>query len=194
MHHLYDGLSSFPSVVCQTLSLVRSVCRISEGAEGAFCWRGRTVAVSITCVESSVWLLLNSKLKRIRQVLFCRDAPCCASCRPCCLPFTCQASGWDHLPTDSCSFTRTAALWKAVPNSSYGCSSPVVLAVHLLPGGEKYSHCLRRRYLKLCREVFHSAGSKWHLAATTTPWICWIHLSLCTRIEILLKMFLCMRF
>lgn len=114
MYHLYSpktGISSFPSVVCQTLSLVRSVQRISEGTEGASHWRGRTVAVSSTCVEKQSVAPLEFKTQKDPggSVLHrCALRGC--SCWPCCLPFTCLALGWEHLPADSCPFTSIAAL------------------------------------------------------------------------------------
>lgn len=147
MHHLCSprtGISSFPSVVCQTLPLVRSLwLDLSEGTEGVSRWRGRTVAVSSTCVwEHPVASLEFKTQKDLGVFVLQRCALRGCGCWPCCLPFTCLAPSWDHLPADSCPFTRIAALWKAVPNSSCGCSSPLVLAVQLLPGGEKY-----RQYL-----------------------------------------------
>lgn len=78
MRHLCSprtGISSFPSVVCQTLSLVRSVCRISKRtkvfpAGEAGLWQSAALVW-----RSTLWLQSNSKLNRIWEFLFCRDVP-----------------------------------------------------------------------------------------------------------------------
>lgn len=115
MHHLCcprTGISSFPSVVCQTLSLVRSLwLDLSEGTEGFSRWRGRTVAVGSTCMEEHPVASLKFKTQKNLGVFVlqrCGLRGC--SCWLCCLPFTCLAPSWDHLPADSCPFTRIAAL------------------------------------------------------------------------------------
>ena len=114
MHHLYSpktGISSFSSVVCQSLSVVRSVRRISEGTEGASRWRGRTVAFSNTCVEKQRVASLEFKTQKDpggSVLQRCALRGC--SWWPRCLPFTCPAPGGDHLPADSCPFARIAAL------------------------------------------------------------------------------------
>jgi len=108
-------------------------------SEGASHWRCRTVAVSSTCVGKQTVASLEFKTQKDPggSVLHrCALRGC--SCWPCYLPFTCVAPGWDPPPADSCPRTRTAALRRTVSNTSCGCSSPVVLAVQLLPGGEKY--------------------------------------------------------
>lgn len=133
MYSPKTGISSFPTVVCQTLSLLRSVCRISEGAEGAFRWRGRTVAVSITCVEKQRVASLKFKTpKDSGGSVLQRCALRSCSCWQYCLPFTCPAPGWDHLPTDSCPLHHNSStlkssakflLWVQLTGIT-GCSAP----------------------------------------------------------------------